>query len=168
MHRETLAATTAYKQDAGLRTVDVEQQGAGADNLEVHWPVRPSYLGAASQADHAEVAAVAQAAGNQVEVACLEDLEAEQPVGKENGLQREERQLGFGGRWCHGGRDGGVGCRTAARRRRRARFRGDQANGGSSRWRISVDQRSPKRRASASTKYTERCWPPVQPIATVT
>ncbi len=38
----------------------------------------------------------------------------------------------------------------------------------SSRCRFSVIQRSPNAAASRSTRYTERCWPPVQPIATVT
>ena len=37
----------------------------------------------------------------------------------------------------------------------------------SSRWRISVATSGEKRCASVSTMKTERCWPPVQPIATV-
>ena len=37
----------------------------------------------------------------------------------------------------------------------------------SSRWRSSVDTVDAKRSASVSHMNTERCWPPVQPIATV-
>ena len=38
----------------------------------------------------------------------------------------------------------------------------------SSRWRLSVSHRPLKASHSISTRYTERCCPPVQPIATVT
>ena len=39
--------------------------------------------------------------------------------------------------------------------------------GSSSRWRISGAASGAKRSARRSTNQTERCWPPVQPIATV-
>ena len=89
-----------------------------------------------------------------------------------------------------------IRCRSMcrARRRCRARARGSRRRSGrrwdcrrrcascwraalscrraqapsSSRCRLSAAQRAPKPRASCSTRNTERCWPPVQPIATVT
>ena len=45
-----------------------------------------------AQRDHAERRLLAQAARHQVEVARLEDLQLEQPVGKQHRLQREQRQ----------------------------------------------------------------------------
>ncbi len=163
--REAPGAAGAQLQQAGLRRVDLVDARERAGGLEADRLRRIADLAAGAQADHAEAAAAAQAAADEVEVARLEDLELQPRAGKQHQPQRKQRQ--FGGGCAHWGTLG-----PAARSRRAGmspfgRPGGAQAPTPSSRWRTSAGRWLPKRRASISTKYTERCWPPVQPMATV-
>src|SRR5574337_1015048 len=148
--KELTRAAAGEPQHAGLLAVDLVDLREHAGGLEVHRLRRMADLAAAGQADHAEAGGATQAVGHEVEVARLEDLQREPPAGEQHRAQREEGE-------CVDPLAAGrcVGTRT---RHSRAT---------SSRWRTSVALRSAKRRASASTSHTERCWPPVQPIATV-
>ena len=139
---EALAAAAADGEDPRLGAVDVDQLGQRSRLVELHRVARGPRFAARAQRDDAERRALAQAPRDEVEIARLEDPEIEQPVGKEDRAQRKERQLGHG--------------RTA-----------DQPAASSSRWRTSVVPLAANAAASRSANQTERCWPPVQPIATV-
>ena len=104
------------------------------------------HLRAAEDQAHAERRVVAEARRSHLDVALLEDPERQAAARKEHRVQREQRKL-----------------RSEAIRR----VRDPASDQPSSRCRIRTWLCGENVLASRSTRYTERCRPPVQPIATV-
>ena len=111
---------------------------------------------------HAEPALRLHAIAHHVHVARLEHAQRQHAAREQHRIERKDRE--FGG---HDRNDcGRVQCAFGAPWPSPVRVRSSARR--NSRWRVmTCVVASARRRASCSQAQTERCWPPVQPIATV-